>query len=143
MISSVSGWSCSTCGSRSAACRKARPSTSPVGAVSASRSARTAASSSALDDVREPNPGKLITLKVRTRDPNARLLLIAEVDDTDEELNRIAIDVPVAGAAPDPGWGDYVHYRADSTGDIHKYTRGLAAACLCLLPRTTLLPPLE
>jgi hypothetical protein len=64
-----------------------------------------------LDDVRTLSPMKRLQVRLRTSDPGARLLLMAEVDDPEADRNRVVVQLAPGTSSSSSTTGPYLYYR--------------------------------
>ena len=64
-----------------------------------------------LDDVRTLTPTKRLQVQVRTSDPGARLLFMAEVDDPEADRNRVVVQLAPGTSSSSTTTGPYLYYR--------------------------------
>jgi hypothetical protein len=66
-----------------------------------------------LDPVRTLSPASTLRMKVRSTEPNARIILVAEVDDLERKYYRVALEVvSISEGASRPSIGQSVNFRS-------------------------------
>jgi Hypothetical glycosyl hydrolase family 15 len=76
-----------------------------------------------LDDIRTLDPARRLQVQLRTSDSGARLLLMAEVDDSQAQYNRVVVELAPGRSSSSTGTGAYPYYRDRNGQETLPYIR--------------------